>query len=371
MAFLALTDQEIAPDKAVTTDLLKKVKDNFDDHEARIGAGGGGSGGGIGVVLNGSFETDSDADGVPDNWTRSLYPGGSSAIDTTDTIHGKKAWRFVHPGGVGAGGGYLESDYISVSHLHFPDLPLSYKCSVAGIKVAVVCRYYAADAGGNPGTFLGERVLWSSVANPRRWTGVTLTNIPIVYANTRYVKYRLIGGENTVNVAGAVNFDAVGISYYPKRQPLTDAINQAEINGGMTSGWEFIGSTWTATIPSSTALRWLAVQMEGKAKWFDYGDLGTAAELTRFRAVLNWQGNNYAYGVPFEVNQFASFQKGYSYVDITDVPVGAVSLRFQSQCATSYWGQYPRLRSQNLIHYFGTGSIVVDCATGIVTENYG
>lgn len=378
MAFVAVTDQEIAPDKAVTTDFLKKVKDNFDDHEARIGAGGGGSSGGVGSVLNGSFETDSDNNGIPDNWTRYLFPGGSSAIDTVDYAHGRKAFRFVHPGGVGAGGGYLETDYISVSHLHFPDLPLSYKCSVVGIKVAVVCRYYAADGSGNPGAYLGERTLWTNVSNPRRWSGVTLKNIPIQYATTRYIKYRLYGGMNDVNVAGNVLFDGVGIPYYTKRQPLTDVINQGNISAPYVSGWNFFGSTWTATIPVSTALRWLVIQMVGSAKWYDYGDSGIYAERTQFRAVLSWPGNNYAYGTPFITSQSGYVGSvpgafaGYSYIDLADVPTGAQSLRFQVSCDTGNWPtSQPMFSSANLPNYFGIGSYEVDCTTGVVTERFG
>src|SRR3954471_16624864 len=61
-------------------------------------------------LSNGSFETDADADGYPDNWTFTQYPSGSFLRDNTDQRHGQYAAKFTSPGGAGNGGGYLHSD---------------------------------------------------------------------------------------------------------------------------------------------------------------------------------------------------------------------------------------------------------------------
>jgi hypothetical protein len=365
MGFIALTDAEIAPDKPVSNDLLKKVKDNFDDHEARIlsGSGGGGSGG-IGEVLNGSFESDSDLDGIPDNWTRYLYPGGSGAIDTADYAHGKKAYKLVHPGGVGNGGGYLESDYISVSHLFLSDLPFAYKASAAGTKVQVIARYFAADGSGNPGTYLGERVLWTYTNNPTRWYGVTLTQIPISYTNARYVKYRLIGGHYDTNVAGSVWFDGVGVDPKPARQPLSDAINQPQVSTWST-GWTWVGSTWTVTVPTSQIFRWLAVQVEARAGSYWDEFQGTVVAPANMRFVLN---NNQVYSMEFRTSSYTAFDKGYCYGDISGLAPGTHSLRFQARMDSPYLGLF---RSQNLVHWFGVGGFNVNAYLNTTTEVYG
>lgn len=371
MGFVALTDAEIAPDKPVSNDLLKKVKDNFDDHEARIlsGSGGGGSGG-IGEVLNGSFESDSDLDGIPDNWTRYLYPGGSSAFDVADYIHGKRSYKFVHPGGVGNGGGYLESDYIAVSNLFFPPLPMAFKSSVTGIKIQVVCRYYAADANGNPGGYLGERPLWTHTAGSAgRWYLAELTSIPLPYVNAKYVKFRLIGGHYDTNVAGSVWFDAVGVKQYPVVIPLTDAVNQPAVS--WYGGWTWIGGTHTITIPTGANFRWLAIQVEVQAGyyyWSDESGSGTEARPGNVRAHID---TNQVLSSIFTGNNYTAYEKGYVYADISGLSPGTHSLRFQGWMNTSGGiSQGAYFRSPNLYHYFTSGKWNVNAYTGVITEVY-
>jgi len=85
-----------------------------------------------GEIPNGSLETDSVSDGVPDDWERGLYPGGEGGYDSGETAHGARSYRFVHPGGRGNGGGYLESGFFPANRLFFPPVRFACKASAAG-----------------------------------------------------------------------------------------------------------------------------------------------------------------------------------------------------------------------------------------------
>src|SRR3990172_70961 len=54
------------------------------------------------LIVNASFEDDTTGDGIPDNWTRTLYTGGTFTLDTTDSFNGSKCIKFDS---VGTGGG--------------------------------------------------------------------------------------------------------------------------------------------------------------------------------------------------------------------------------------------------------------------------
>ena len=208
MSYTAITNDEIQVKKPVRQELMQKIKDNFDAHETKLSAASGAE-----IAPNSSFEVDSDADGIPDNWTRYLYPGGSGGFETTNPAHGAKAYKFVHPGGTGNGGGYLESDYIKISGIGAIPYYLSWSMwsSVGGIRNDVTIRFFTLDK-----TFISENTLYSSTSNPTsikqfaEWIGYPPTD-------ARYLKIRLIGGESSVDVAGTTYFD--WIQFFDSQNP--------------------------------------------------------------------------------------------------------------------------------------------------------
>lgn len=196
--FTPLTTEECAPDSFWTVVVTTKVKDNFDDLNARAGSGGGGSG----SLVNGSFELDSDDDDVPDGWTVSLYSAGSQSLNTTTPAHGAKALQFTHPGGSGNGGGYATGDYFEVDELAGVDVQGLHWCSAAGMHCRVALFWYTAAKGacGTPST-----TLYDSTSNP---TSPTLGKWHATPPSTaRYAKLRIYGGMDDTNVAGDANFD--------------------------------------------------------------------------------------------------------------------------------------------------------------------
>jgi hypothetical protein len=195
MSYSAITTAEIAVKKPVTNALMTKFKDNFDYLYSEAG-------GAPQLPVNGSFETDTDSDGIPDNWTRSLYSGGSGGLYTAAPAHGAKAAYFTHPGGAGNGGGYLKSSYIEVSQLQTYALFYIHWASVAGMQNYVQMEYYTSAKA-----FISETSLYSSTSNP---TSATLFCTKFTPPSTaRYIKICLIGGAVSVSVAGTAYFDGL------------------------------------------------------------------------------------------------------------------------------------------------------------------
>ena len=186
MAYIAITLAEIQVDQPIVGDdgagFARKVKDNLDYLYGHLGTASAGSG-----VPNGSFEIDSDADGIPDTWAKNLYAGGAGALETTDVAHAAKSYKFTHPGGAGNGGGYLDSDYIEITDSDKYFVGFLLKCSGTGLKNKVEIREY--DKGK---IYQSTQTPYDSISNPTSWTQFQYQYTPA--ASIRYIKVRLIGG---------------------------------------------------------------------------------------------------------------------------------------------------------------------------------
>lgn len=216
MSYQAITTDEVSGDKPGTDSLFSKIKDNFDYLYALSGD--------VIDVPNGTFEIDADADGIPDNWTRSLYAGGSGAFDTTTPAQGAKAYKFTRTSGAGNGGGYLESGYLPISEYISPKVQFKLKASAAGMKNIVRLRYFDKDKVD----LSSDEDIYSSTANPTSWTSYTRWGIPP--ANARYMKIRLIGGYTDTDVAGDIYFDDVHYDPFPSVLYDNFTITYAEKN---------------------------------------------------------------------------------------------------------------------------------------------
>lgn len=215
MVWNPIQSSEIQVKKPNKQSLWQKVKDDLDHLYSQLGSAAAGSG-----VPNGSFEIDSDADGVPDQWTKNLYPGGTGAIEMTDIAHGAKAYKFTHPGGSGNGGGYLDSDYIEVDELKKYSVAFMIKCSVAGMRNRVIVRCFdkaKADLSN-------DQTIYDSTSNPTSWTfKVGVVTIP---ANCRYVKIRIEGGYTDTDVAGDIYYDNIVF----RRQTINEDIEDSAVS---------------------------------------------------------------------------------------------------------------------------------------------
>jgi len=329
MPYIALADSEIQSGEPISQSLVQKIKDNFDDHEARIiggGGGGGGAAGGVGEILNGSMEADGDTDGVPDNFLVSYYPGGTGGFDTTDYVHGTKSWRFNLNGGANTGGGYLETDYIFANRFYFKPIWLAYKTSAtSGVpRVQVIARCFDRNKA-----YLGEVTLWNTVSHITGWSLVVIHNINATYNDAEYVKLRIVGGAvDATGVVGSVWFDAIGVEGYGMQVTVPEAINQPDVSI-LTGGWYAAGSVFNVNIPAGK-YQWLVVPVHvtGTVQGGDSFDTLWPARIrcyidAVYSTVVESPGNQWVTG------NCLLYIGGMS---------GAKQLRFQSSGDGGWWG---------------------------------
>lgn len=194
MGYNPILSSEVDVDSPGKAELFQKIKENFDYLYSKSAMSGD--------VLNGSLDLDTDADGVPDNWTLNLYPNGAGEFDESTPSHGVRAFKFTRVSGSGNGGGYLESSYIEISPLDNEAISVDIKSSVAGIKNIVKIRYFDKDK-----TYISDVNVYNSTSNPTSWTKYYFTlTIP---STARYYKIQLIGGYTDTDVAGIAYFDNV------------------------------------------------------------------------------------------------------------------------------------------------------------------
>lgn len=184
------------------------------------------------LVTNGSFEVDSDSDGFPDQWTRTLYTGGAfSLVSDTGTgansAHGLKAIKFTHPGGGGKGGGEIVTHadtYIEVTPNRTYWLSWMNKNSVAGLTNSVEILEYDATL-----TQLGTHQIYTATTVPTSWT-LFRVHFNITDPLVRYVKVKLKCGETSASTAGDVFIDNVQL------QQMTD--QRVEFRSAGTFKWK-------------------------------------------------------------------------------------------------------------------------------------
>lgn len=179
------------------------------------------------MVTNGSFEVDSDSDGFPDQWTRTLYTGGAFSLvddDGTGTYsaHGLKAIKFTHPGGGGNGGGEIVTHadtYIEITPKRAYWLTWMNKNSVAGVTNSVDILEYDATQ-----TQVATTTVFSQTSNPTSWTLYKVQFKP-ADATTRYIKIKFKCGETSASTAGDIYIDDVQLRYatYENKYAVTRA----------------------------------------------------------------------------------------------------------------------------------------------------
>lgn len=196
MSWNPLTTANVTSGKPWTTSIATKIKDCLEYLYSVAGASGA-------ILQNGGFELDSDADGVPDSWTKGLYPGGAGALYTTTPAHGAQSWSFTHPGGAGNGGGSLTSGYVECSEYRTAGISLLLWATAAGMKNIIQIQYYTKAKVAN-GAVVTLGTITSNPATPTRY-GYEFTPP----ADSRYYKLILIGGYTDTDVAGTAYFDDV------------------------------------------------------------------------------------------------------------------------------------------------------------------
>lgn len=210
MAYDAVLDGEIQVGDPASQELFGKIKGNLDFLFGQIGSAI--------QIPNGDFETDSDADGQPDNWTIATHPGGTVQLVTEGAnvpLEGANSLEFIHPGGASNGGGTAESDFIPVFGGQVLNISFILKSTAAGTKVNVTAKYWDKDEV----TISSDSVVYTSTSNP---TSAKLFTVPDTAPSTaKFVTIELEGGATDTDVAGTVTFDRIRIDHIPILRGVT------------------------------------------------------------------------------------------------------------------------------------------------------
>lgn len=158
-----------------------------------------------GLILNGGFEDDTDANNVPDNWTLVSESGSTNALITSESTEGEKSFRFIS---TGSGGGSLTTtDFFAVNETDDLKVTLDYRSTVAGVRNIVRVEWYNSAKA----SISNSDVLDEAVSNPTSFTSQSLTATPP--ANSRFAKLKLIGCDPSNSTVGNTIFDNVRVFY--------------------------------------------------------------------------------------------------------------------------------------------------------------
>ncbi len=282
MAFESIDQAEIDVKQPVTKPLMQKIKDSLDFLNGI--AGGDGT-----ALANGSMELDSDASGEPDSWTRATFSAGTVERTTTtaEVAHGLAAIKMVHPGGGANGGGTLESDYIACQDTRVWHLNFDHRATAAGMKNEVVVRYFDEAKSD----LAADETIYSSTANPTAWDVIrAYINPP---ATARFMKIKLIGGKDDIDVAGSAFFDGLELSRYKSGKWTS----QTDASGSKIAGFHQHYDKQPSeggTVPSGQTVTPALSFIADNAGVLDYyfsmsrgtGTTGTASMQVRLKGVL-------------------------------------------------------------------------------------
>jgi len=191
------------------------------------------------LVQNGSFETDSDSDGSPDNWTLSADTNGTIAIDSSsgNHAHGNNALKFTS-GGSG-GGSATTTPYSEVLAGESVHVLFNLKSSAADNTCIVTLLWYQNDSGLASST-ASTAIYSDSATNPTSWS--TLSGTTVAPADAYFCKVKLSGVDASGTVASGRNcqFDDVrlyeGPVIFPNvANPITADDTELNTLDGLTS----------------------------------------------------------------------------------------------------------------------------------------
>ncbi len=164
-------------------------------------------------IPNGSFEFDTDSDGIPDSWTRTLYTGGTFSHISSNDQQGAYCISMESPGGSGNGGAYVVmEDYFEVSPLSPVVVQWLHKSSVAGIHNKVEVLWFKDDKTASTTT---SSAIYDSTSNPTSWTLQSGACAPP--SDARWGQIRITGAEDDNTTAGIAYWDGFKLGPLGKR----------------------------------------------------------------------------------------------------------------------------------------------------------
>ncbi len=163
------------------------------------------SGASGGLVPNGSFEIDVDADGIPDGWSLVNEAGSTNAIDTSESTDGAQSFRFTSAGGNG-GGNLTTEDFFPVNDVDPLQVNFDIRCtSGTPTNIVVVEWSDISQVAISDSTAYSQTTGTSFVSVQKSVTPPALA---------RFAKLKLVGIDPAGAVAASTFFDKVS-AFYP------------------------------------------------------------------------------------------------------------------------------------------------------------
>ena len=176
------------------------------------------------LILNPSFEDDTDSDGIPDNWVKTTYTGGTFLLDTTDSYNGATSIKFTS---TGQGGGYSTSEsFFAVSPSDQYTIGWAMK-GTADVRNTVEVLWYQRDETAS--ATASTTVFDDFTTNPTSWTEKWYEVVSP--SDAAYAKLRFTGGHSSDATSGTTRYDQVYFTDLAhKRGPNTfkKAVNLAK-----------------------------------------------------------------------------------------------------------------------------------------------
>lgn len=157
---------------------------------------------GANLLANGSFETDTNSDNVPDDWTLTSYSGATNALDSSDSQHGAKSMKFTS---TGSGGGFIVNDaFMECSPGRLVKVSFLLK-STADVRNLVELIWYTSGQVEISDTDIYD----NATTNPTSWQ--VRGGFAMPPATARYMKIRIYGCHSSDATAGTARFDDVNV----------------------------------------------------------------------------------------------------------------------------------------------------------------
>ncbi len=141
-------------------DTVPNAGDNFTAHATDL----------QNLILNASFETDTDSDGEPDNWTVAAHANHTCTRVTSDSSHGSASMKLEVNG---SGSSFLTSAFFEVSNLDTLIGGMTIKSSHAGIHIRAQLIFH----NGSQVDLNVDQIIFDSTANPSTFTAERFSSI--------------------------------------------------------------------------------------------------------------------------------------------------------------------------------------------------
>jgi len=157
-----------------------------------------------GLIPNGSFEIDTNGDGLPDGWDIIDYTNSTNLLDSTTQTDGVYSWRFTAADANG-GGNITTSDFFPVNGVNNLTVTWDMISSITGLNNIVRVSWYDATLA-----FISSDNLYNTTTPPLVWTTFQVSQAPPPTA--RFAKLNLFGVEVGTG-PGSTWFDRVSAAY--------------------------------------------------------------------------------------------------------------------------------------------------------------